>query len=244
MDNILVKYPTEYDRQNLNLLSCQIKLIDFGFARTLGDNKLAFTMLGTPYNMDPSILKVINGEGPNTGYNEKVDIWSLGTLCYEMVVGCSPFRGTCLQDLYQNVKNGDYILPGSLSEEIVSFINKMLKQDENQRADAKRLLSDPFLVNPVSSFHPIDVRKIKANYLPGGLISMNSKEPEINKIYYNINNQYDIWTILSQPKNNHEALSTNPQIPNIYQFQTSGQVHVQQPGMQSYYTNTYPFQYQ
>ena len=244
LDNILVKYPTEYDRQNLNLLSCQIKLIDFGFARTLGDNKLAFTMLGTPYNMDPSILKVINGEGPNTGYNEKVDIWSLGTLCYEMVVGCSPFRGTCLQDLYQNVKNGDYILPGSLSEEIVSFINKMLKQDENQRADAKRLLSDPFLVNPVSSFHPIDVRKIKANYLPGGLISMNSKEPEINKFYYNINNQYDIWTILSQPKNNREALSTNPQIPNIYQFQTSGQVHVQQPGMQSYYTNTYPFQYQ
>ena len=244
LDNILVKYPTEYDRQNLNLLSCQIKLIDFGFARTLGDNKLAFTMLGTPYNMDPSILKVINGEGPNTGYNEKVDIWSLGTLCYEMVVGCSPFRGTCLQDLYQNVKNGDYILPGSLSEEIVSFINKMLKQDENQRADAKRLLGDPFLVNPVSSFHPIDVKKIKANYLPGGLISMNSKEPEINKIYYNINNQYDIWTILSQPKNNREALSTNPQIPNIYQFQTSGQVHVQQPGVQSYYTNTYPFQYQ
>jgi len=63
-------------------------------------------------------------------------------------------------------------------------------------------------------------------------------------LFFNINNQYDIWTILSQPKNNREALSTNPQIPNIYQFQTSGQVQVQQPGMQSYYTNTYPFQYQ
>ena len=120
----------------------------------------------------------------------------------------------------------------------------MLKQYDIQITDSKRLMSDPFLVNPVSSFHPIDSRKIKANYLPGGLISMNSKEPEINKFYYNINNQYDIWTILSQPKNNREALSTNPQIPNVYQFQTSGQVQVQQPGMQSYYTNTYPFQYQ
>ena len=29
LDNILVNYPTEYDRQKVNLLSCQIKLIDF-----------------------------------------------------------------------------------------------------------------------------------------------------------------------------------------------------------------------
>ena len=244
LDNILVKYPSEYDKQNMNLLNCQIKLIDFGFARTLGDNTLAFTMLGTPYNMDPSILKVINGEGPNTGYTEKADIWSLGTICYEMIVGCSPFRGTCLHDLYQNVKSGDYILPSTLSDEIVSFINKMLKQDENQRADAKKLLSDPFLVNPVSSFHPIDGRKIKANYLPGGLISMNSKEQEINNFYYNINNNYDIWTIINQPKNNRQALSTNQQIPSMYQIQTNPQIQVQQPGVQSYYVTSYPFQYQ
>ena len=135
-------------------------------------------------------------------------------------------------------------MPSTLSDEIVSFINKMLKQDENQRADAKKLLSDPFLVNPVSSFHPIDGRKIKANYLPGGLISMNSKEQEINNFYYNINNNYDIWTIINQPKNNRQALSTNQQIPSMYQIQTNPQIQVQQPGVQSYYVTSYPFQYQ
>ena len=133
-----MNYPSEYDRQKVNLLSCQIKLIDFGFATILKNNqKLAFTVLGTPNNMDPKILAVINNEGPNMGYNEKVEIWSLGTLCYEIVVGCSPFTGSTMPELYQNVQNGKYILPLTLSEEIVSFIKSMLQEDDNKRADAK-----------------------------------------------------------------------------------------------------------
>ena len=79
--------------------------------------------------MDPSILKVINGEGPNTGYNEKVDIWSLGTLCYEMVVGTKPFNATSMEELFQKVKKGKYSLPLTLSKEIVDFINKMLQKE-------------------------------------------------------------------------------------------------------------------
>ena len=147
LDNILVNYPTEYDRQIVNLLSCQIKLIDFGFSTILQNNqKMAFTVLGTPNNMDPKILKVINNDGPNTGYNEKVDIWSLGTLCYKMVVGCSPFLGSSMEELYQKVQNGTYILPSTLPEEIVSFINAMLQQDEGKRAEAKTLKNHPFLI--------------------------------------------------------------------------------------------------
>ena len=73
---------------------------------------------------------------------------------------------------------------------------------------------------------------------------MNSKEQEINNFYYNINNNYDIWTIINQPKNNRQALSTNQQIPSMYQIQTNPQIQVQQPGVQSYYVTSYPFQYQ
>ena len=43
-----------------------------------------------------------------------------------MVVGCSPFRGISMEDLNQKVQKGNYVLPMTLSEEIVSFINQML----------------------------------------------------------------------------------------------------------------------
>ena len=69
LDNILVSYPTEYDKQSLNLKKCQVKLIDFGFATKL-NGTLAYTALGTPFNMDPVILEQISTGKPNGGYNE------------------------------------------------------------------------------------------------------------------------------------------------------------------------------
>ena len=243
LDNVLVNYPSEYDRQKVNLLSCQIKLIDFGFATILKNNqKLAFTVLGTPNNMDPKILAVINNEGPNMGYNEKVDIWSLGTLCYEMVVGCSPFTGSTMPELYQNVQNGKYILPLTLSEEIVSFIKSMLQEDDNKRADAKSLKNHPFLINPINSFHHVNVNNIQASYLPGGLIRMQTKPKQIENNYYNPNNQYNIWTIFNQQnKANRGAYSTNQPTHNQFQFQNKPRV--QQPGVYSQYPPNQNFQY-
>ena len=74
------------DLKTINLQNCQVKIIDFGFATVL-NSELTFTALGTPDNMDPKMLAQFNTGIPNTGYHEKVDIWSLGTLCYEMVGG-------------------------------------------------------------------------------------------------------------------------------------------------------------
>ena len=182
----------------------------------------------TPNNMDPKILEQINTGVPNQGYNESVDIWSLGTLCYEMVVGHSPFTGVDMQDLYQKVYNGDYQLPLTLSEEIVSFINSMLQQDEEKRANAKQLMNHPFLNNHISTFHPLDVRKIEANYLPGGMINMKSKEIEIN----NSNNNYDVWSVFNQPGIVSEAKSVN-QIPTFNGPQIIPQNQIIQNGFQS-----------
>ena len=195
LDNILLNYPSPQDKQNLNIKSAQAKIIDFGFAKIL-TNKYTFTTMGTPFNMDPIILENANTGIPNSGYDEKADIWSLGTLCYEMVVGHTPFVGTSMEELYQKVKNGNYTLPMTLSEEIVSFINEMLQQEPKKRADASKLINHPFLVNPITSFHHIDVRKIQANYLPGGMINMTSKQPEMNE---ENNNNIDIWSVFNEP---------------------------------------------
>ena len=219
LDNILVNFASEYDKQIFNLKNCQVKIIDFGFATILNSDKTN-TVLGTPPNMDPKILEQITTGIPTNGYTEKVDIWSLGTLCYEMIMGYSPFRATNMQELYQKVKKGNYILPSNLSEEIVSFINSMLQQDDEERADADELMNHKFLVNDVGTFHAVDVRSIEASYIPGGMLNMKSKQP---KVVNNINNDFNLWGIFTQPDLYYG--SAQPQAP--IQFNQQPQVYPQ-----------------
>jgi len=58
-----------------------IKLIDFGFAKTLKPTERCFTLCGTPEYMAPELLEKING------YGFAADYWALGILIYEMLVG-------------------------------------------------------------------------------------------------------------------------------------------------------------
>ena len=89
LDNILVNFENEEDRKNRNLLKSTVKIIDFGFARHLEPANLAFSTLGSPINMDPGILRKLNKmeHSKDYGYDQKADIWSLGTICYEMLIG-------------------------------------------------------------------------------------------------------------------------------------------------------------
>ena len=90
LENILLNYDSEEDRKNLNLMKATVKIIDFGFAAKIEKNGLKYTTLGSPINMDPIILNALKKRGKKTrklGYDQKADIWSLGTLCYEMLFG-------------------------------------------------------------------------------------------------------------------------------------------------------------
>ncbi|OUM59614.1 hypothetical protein PIROE2DRAFT_35419, partial [Piromyces sp. E2] len=55
-----------------------LKLADFGFARSLNSTNLASTLCGSPLYMAPEILDCKT-------YSANVDLWSLGTILYELV---------------------------------------------------------------------------------------------------------------------------------------------------------------
>ena len=192
--------------------------------------------------MDPKILEHLNTGVPNTGYNEKVDIWSLGTLCYEMVVGHSPFLASSIKELHQKVKQGNYTLPASLSEEIVSFIDEMLQQDPNERSNAGQLMNHKFLVNPVNSFHSVNFLSLKATYLPGGLLNMKSKQPNTNNINItNDFNDWNIWSIFTQDTNTVTIPNKNTvQIQPQYQPQKQIQPQMQLPKPKPQYVYQQP----
>ena len=227
LENILVTFNSENDKKSLNMMKCIAKLIDFGFATTLKASKsnLTYTVLGTPANMDPQLLKNMEEHTPNrTGYDEKVDIWSLGTLCYEMLVGHIAFSGSSMQDLYQKVKQGNYSLPTNISEEVFSFINGMLQKDPNKRLSASQLLKHDFLVKNVKQFKPLDVRKIQGRLCPGGVMKVNTGGGN-----QGINNLHDtVWDIFMQPTNSPNIAQPKP----IMQMNPFGQQQIQQ---QPYY---------
>ena len=80
LDNIMVSFNNDSDKNNLNMMRAIIKIIDFGFSIQLTQNNLASSVLGSPINMDPAILKEMSNRGKkigHLGYDQKADIWSL-----------------------------------------------------------------------------------------------------------------------------------------------------------------------
>lgn len=73
------------DLKPANILSKggQVKIADFGFAKSLSDNCLNSTV-GTPYYMAPQLLY-------GQPYSAKCDVYSLGVIFYEMCFSVLPF---------------------------------------------------------------------------------------------------------------------------------------------------------
>ena len=221
LDNILICFNSDNDKKSLNMLRANAKITDFGFATYLKQG-LATTVLGTPCNMDPSLLNNMETRTRNKGYDQKADIWSLGTLCYEMLVGRTPFSGNSMQDLFKKVKIGNYALPTSLSREVVFFIEGMLQQDPKKRLSCKELLNHDFLTKNVRQFKPLDARTIPGVVTQqGGQIKINSranqKVPNLGQTVWDIFMQpSEVKTVKPQPKPaiNFNVQYTNAQ--NIY----------------------------
>jgi serine/threonine protein kinase len=60
-------------------------------------------------------------------HDEKVDLWSLGVLCYELLVGKPPFETPSHDATYQKIIKVEYKCPPFVSSEASDLIGKVLK---------------------------------------------------------------------------------------------------------------------
>ena len=196
LENILLHYDDEEDKKNFNLMKAQVKIIDFGFACKISKEGLQYSVLGSPINMDPLILKKLNSshnpkfkKEKQLGYNEMADIWSIGTICYEMLIGSPAFDSQDMEELVKRVEDGSYSIPTSLSHEVVSFMNGMLQYDGKRRLTAAQLSRHDFLNKDIKDFHPIDLQKV-------------SKKVDENGLHINAKNNTSIWSIFNANSEN------------------------------------------
>ena len=217
LDNILVSFSKEKDKNSLNMLASKVKIIDFGLATRLGPENLTYTALGSPINMDPLILKKYNKAGGYEqlqGYNEKADIWSLGTVCYELLTGEAIFKVRDLKDLMKKVENGTYTIPINVnfSKEAVSFLNAMLQYDGDDRLSSEELSKHDFLVKNVRDFTQVDLKMISNKIDENGLNINVKANQTIWDIFNNENTSQEVNPCLNQNNNNKFNQNINNQI--------------------------------
>ncbi len=102
-----------------------LKLIDYGLAKAVQENKLAMSYVGTPEYFSPEMID-------NTGHDMTVDWWAVGILAYEMLIGVTPFFNINKQTLLSRIKSSNVIFPDrtkydfKYSDELVSLVTGLL----------------------------------------------------------------------------------------------------------------------
>ena len=98
----------------------EIKISDFGWSVHAPNNRRQ-TMCGTLDYLPPEMLKP--GSQDNY-YSEKVDLWSLGVLTYEFLVGEAPFEDTPVMT-QRRIARADMSVPSFVSPEARDLIKKV-----------------------------------------------------------------------------------------------------------------------
>ena len=111
-----------------------LKLVDFGFSKRLVGDAKTYTLCGTFAYMAPEMLG-------REGHDNSADMWSLGVLLYEMLVGSPPYSST-----YNHRTRCDQIMASQFklslgltsSPEVHDFLNSLLCLDPAERLDCNK----------------------------------------------------------------------------------------------------------
>ncbi len=121
------------------------KIIDFGIAKTLDHQSLAdgtiYTgerLLGTPAYMSPEVVEIQEG---GLDIDTRADVYSLGVLLYELLVGVQPFGGKNFVQVIRNITEEEPQKPST----------KLLTLDETTRTElaAHRALDIATVTRPL-----------------------------------------------------------------------------------------------
>ena len=131
-----------------------IKLCDFGWCVNVAKGGRT-TFCGTYEYMAP---EMINDEY----YDKGIDIWSLGVLLYEMIHGYSPFRANKFEkdakkaqiEIFINIKNNNYTINKTISEDCIDLIDKLLTTDTKKRIKIDELFKHSWVVSKEKEYFP------------------------------------------------------------------------------------------
>ncbi|XP_069113488.1 aurora kinase C-like [Argopecten irradians] len=121
----------------------ELKIADFGWSVHAPSSKRT-TLCGTLDYLPPEMIA-------GSLHDEKVDLWSLGVLCYEFLVGKPPFEAASHEETYRRITKVDLHFPSYVSESARSLISMLLKRDPKMRISLDKVLEHPWIKDNLNS---------------------------------------------------------------------------------------------
>lgn len=140
-----------------------LKIADFGFARSLPATSLAETLCGSPLYMAPEILRYEK-------YDAKADLWSVGTVLYEMMTSKPPFRASNHVELLRRIEKGEDKIKFpddiAISDAMKKLIRSLLKRDPRERLSFPDFFSNDIITGPIPGLAPEDLPEERKEVAP------------------------------------------------------------------------------
>lgn len=119
-----------------------IKIADLGFSTQLDKETGLELVLGTPLYMAPELVK-------HQKYTEKVDVWALGIITYQLLSGKTPYDGKNIKKINQNILGKEIKFPEkqfkNISLNAQDFIIQCLDRNQVTRPSIAHLFDHPWI---------------------------------------------------------------------------------------------------
>ncbi|XP_038624894.1 aurora kinase C-like isoform X2 [Tachyglossus aculeatus] len=115
----------------------ELKIADFGWS-VHAPSLRRKTMCGTLDYLPPEMIE-------RRTHNEKVDLWCIGVLCYELLVGSPPFESCSPNKTYNRITQVDLKFPPSVPAGAQDLISKLLRHNPAERLPLARVLDHPWV---------------------------------------------------------------------------------------------------
>ena len=155
------------------------KLTDFGWSNYLRGNYKRKTICGTPIYLAPEIIN-------NFGHDEKIDIWCVGVLMFELLTGQAPWEGDDVNTVKNNILRLNIKWPKNIDKDAKDLISKILKYMPEERPSLRTILSHKFFLK----YFPDAVNCLKKPNSIGNKLYIISKDHPLayNEMSTNIQN--------------------------------------------------------
>ncbi|XP_066483784.1 aurora kinase B [Tiliqua scincoides] len=118
-------------------LKGELKIADFGWS-VHAPSLRRKTMCGTLDYLPPEMIE-------GKAHDEKVDLWCIGILCYEFLVGHPPFESASHSETYRRIVSVDLKFPPFVSEGARDLISKLLRHNPADRLSLQNVMEHPWV---------------------------------------------------------------------------------------------------
>lgn len=115
----------------------QLKIADFGWS-VIEQSSKRTTICGTLDYLPPEMVQ-------GDSHDKNVDIWCLGVLCFELLVGKAPFLAQNYNETYLKISKCQYTVPDFVSKSAANLISKLLVLRPERRLPLADVLKHPWV---------------------------------------------------------------------------------------------------